>query len=251
MTLDRKVVVLTGGSRGIGRACVLHAVAAGACVVFCSRSDGPESRETEAAAARLGGTGTALGIAADVSREADVIRLFHAARRRFGAVHCAVNNAAVIHDQLLVSATTEDWDAVIETNLTGGFLVAREAIRAFRVQRTGGRIVAIGTLSQGGASGNASYAVSKGGLEGLTRDISRQYAHAGIVSNMVIPGYVVTALSSGMSESSQRAVIDGCPMRRAGSPDEIASVVVYLLSDAAGVDGQTIFVSGGLREVLL
>jgi 3-oxoacyl-[acyl-carrier protein] reductase len=252
MTLAGKVVVITGGSRGIGRACVLHAVNAGAHVLFCSRSDGPESRAVEAAAAEVGGTGAASGIAADVSSEADALRLFETARRQFGAVHGVVNNAAVIRDQLLVSASTEDWDAVIEPNLTGSFLVTREAIRTFLAQRSPGRIVAIGTLSQRGVSGNASYAVSKGGLEGLTREITRRYARAGITSSMVVPGYVETALSAGMSDASKRALIDGCPMRRPGSPDEIAAVVTHLLSDAAaGIDGQTIFVTGGLREVPL
>jgi 3-oxoacyl-[acyl-carrier protein] reductase len=252
VSLAGKVVVVTGGSRGIGRACVLHAVGAGARVVFCSRSDGPESREVEAAAAEAGGSGAALGVAADVSNEQDVTRLFDTARRHFGAVHGTVNNAAVIRDQLLVSATTADWDAVIEANLTGGFLVAREAIRLLLGQGTGGHLVAIGTLSQRGVSGNASYAVSKGGLEGLTREIARQYAHVGIVSSMVVPGYVETALSAGMSESSKRALVDGCPMRRPGSPGEIASVVTWLLSDAAtGLDGEVLFVSGGLREVPL
>jgi 3-oxoacyl-[acyl-carrier protein] reductase len=247
-----KVIIVTGGSRGIGRACVLRAVALGAKVVFCSRRDGPESRDIEAAAEALGGRGAAQGVRADVSVEADVVRLFEIAAREYGAVGGVVSNAAVIHDQLLVSATTEDWDHVIAANLTGGFLVAREAIRAFLVQRTAGRIIAIGTLSQRGVSGNASYAVSKGGIEGLTREICRRYHHAGITSTMVIPGYVETNLSAGMTESSKRALIEGCPMRRPGSPEEIATVVTHLLSDAAaGLDGQTIFVSGGLREVPL
>jgi NAD(P)-dependent dehydrogenase (short-subunit alcohol dehydrogenase family) len=187
-----------------------------------------------------------------VSDEADVVRLFETARRRFGAVHGAVSNAAIVRDQLLVSATTEDWDAVIGANLTGGFLVMREAVRSFLAQGGGGRIVTIGSLSQHGVAGNASYAVSKGGLQGLVREISSRYAHLAITSSVVIPGYVETALSADMTAWSRQALIDGCPMRRPGSPEEIASVVTYLLSDAAaGLDGQTIFVSGGLREVPL
>jgi 3-oxoacyl-[acyl-carrier protein] reductase len=250
MTLSNRVLVVTGGSRGIGRACVLRAAALGAQVVFCSRSNGPETREVEAAAAASGGAGAALGVAGDVSDEVDVMRLFETARRRFGIVHGVVSNAATVSDQLLVSATTDEWDEVIETNLTGGFLVVREAVRTFLDQGGGGRIVAIGSLSQHGVSGNASYAVSKGGLEGLGREISQRYAHLGIAFNIVVPGYVETTLTSGMSDSSKLALIDGCPMRRAGSADEIASVVTYLLSDAAeGLDAQMIYASGGLREV--
>ena len=242
---------MTGGTRGIGRACVLDAVSQGARVAFCSRHDGPERLEVEAAAAALGGADAAVGLIADVSDEASVLRLIVSVRERWGEVHGVVNNAAISREQLLVTATTGDWDAVIDTNLTGSFLVAREAIRLFLAQGRGGRIVTIGTLSQFGVTGNASYSVSKGGLAGLTRVIARQYAHEGIHSMMVIPGYIETALSERMSESAKRALIDGCPMRRAGSPDEIASVVTFLLADATGVNGATIFASGGLRTVPL
>jgi 3-oxoacyl-[acyl-carrier protein] reductase len=248
VTLEGKAIVVTGGSRGIGRACVLEAIALGARVLFCSRSDGDESREVEATAATLGGS-DAHGVQVDVADEVHVARLFETARQRFGSVHGVVTSAAIIHDQLLASATTEDWDAVMETNLTGGFLLAREALRTFIAQGTGGAIVTIGTLSQRGVSGNASYATSKGGLEGLTMEIARQYASRGIVANMVIPGYVETAMSAAMSETSRRALIDGCPMRRAGSPSEIASTVMHLLMGR--ITGQTIFASGGLREVPL
>jgi 3-oxoacyl-[acyl-carrier protein] reductase len=250
VTLAGKGIVVTGGSRGIGRACVLQAVARGARVVFCSRQDGPDSRQVEAAAAAQGGVNAALGIAADVSDERSVARLFHVARQQFGAVHGVVNNAAISREQLLVSMTTENWDAVVDTNLTGGFLVAREAIRHFLEQGRGGRIVAIGTLSQFGVAGNASYVVSKGGLAGLTRRIARQYAQVGIVSTMVVPGYVETALSASLTHEDRRTLIDGCPMRRSGSPEEIASVVAFLLADtAAGLNGQALFATGGLREV--
>jgi 3-oxoacyl-[acyl-carrier protein] reductase len=250
VNLAGKVIVVTGGSRGIGRACVLHAAARGARVVFCSRQNGTDSREVEAAAAAQGGANAAVGIAADVSDEGSVVELFDVAREQYGAVHGVVNNAAVSRAQLLVSNTTEDWDAVIDTNLSGGFLVARTAMRHFLAQGRGGRIVSIGTLSQYGISGNASYAVSKGGLAGLTRRLTRDYAHTNVVATMVIPGYVETALSASMTDEDRRTLIDGCPLRRSGSPEEIASVVTFLLADTAvGLSGQTIFATGGLREV--
>ncbi|MGD2069033.1 MAG: SDR family oxidoreductase [Gemmatimonadota bacterium] len=249
MNLAGKVILVTGGSRGIGRACVLDAVARGARVVFCSRHDGPERRQTEATAAAVGGADAAIGLTTDVSDETSVTRLFEEARQRFGPLHGVVNNAAVSRESLLVSTTTEDWDAVIAVNLTGGFLVAREALRTFLEEGRGGRIVSIGTVSLFGISGNASYATGKGGLAGLTRQINRQHAGDGIVAAMVIPGYVETTLSAGISESARQSLIDGCPMRRPGSPEETASVVSFLLSDAsAGIETRTLFASGGLRE---
>jgi 3-oxoacyl-[acyl-carrier protein] reductase len=254
MMLAGKVIVVTGGSRGIGRACVLRAAMLGARVVFCSRSNGVESRAIEAESAEENGgtSGSALAIAADVTDERDVMRVFETARRRFGMVHGVVNNAASVHDQLLVSSTTDEWNGVIEANLTGGFLVVREALRTFIDQGSGGSIVAIGSLSQHGVAGNGSYAASKGGLDGLVREVSRRYAHLGIAFNVVVPGYVETKLTSAMSDSSKRALIDGCPMRRAGTADEVASVVAHLLSDAAeGLDAQTVYASGGLREAPL
>jgi NAD(P)-dependent dehydrogenase (short-subunit alcohol dehydrogenase family) len=189
-------------------------------------------------------------MAAEVTEEDSVTRLFETALKQYGAVHGVVNNAAVSRAQLLVSTTTEDWDAVIDANLSGGFLVARTAIRHFLAQGRGGRIVSIGTLSQHGISGNASYAVSKGAIAGLTRRITRDYAHANIVATMVIPGYVETALSASVSAEDRRKLIDGCPMRRAGSPEEIAAVVTFLLAESTvGLGGGTIFATGGLREV--
>jgi 3-oxoacyl-[acyl-carrier protein] reductase len=250
MKLAGRVVLVTGGSRGIGRACVLEAVARGARVVFCSREDGPESRAVESEAAATAGPGVALGLAADVSDETGVGRLFARAAERFGPVDGVVNNAAISLERLLVSTPTEDWEAVVATNLTGAFLVARQAVRAFLSSGRGGRIVAVGTLSQYGVSGNASYAASKGGLLGLTRRLAREYGRRGIAATMVVPGYVETALSAGMSASARRTLVDGCPLGRPGSGEEIAYVVASLLSaEAEGLNGHTILATGGLREV--
>ena len=250
VSLANRVIVVTGGSRGIGRACVLAAVDEGARVVFCSRQNGADSRAVEAEAAARGGPGAALGLSADVADEASVVNLIDVARTRYGAVHGVVNNAAISREQLLVSMSTADWDAVVEVNLSGGFLVAREATRAFLDQGQGGRIISIGTLSQYGVVGNANYATSKGGLLGLTRELAREYGPFGVTSNLVVPGYVQTALSANMSDEAQQSLVTGCPMQRAGTPEEIAAVVVFLLSPAAsGLNGAEIRVAGGLATV--
>jgi 3-oxoacyl-[acyl-carrier protein] reductase len=252
MNLAGQVVIVTGGSRGIGRSCVLGAAALGARVVFCARHDGAALRAVEAQAEVHGGQGAVVGVAADVTRENDVANLFGVARRQFGAVTSVVSNAAASRESLLVTMETPLWDEVMATNLTGSFFVARHAIRAFLEQRSGGQIVLTGTLSQNGVAGNAAYAASKGGLLGLARAIARDYGRRGIRANMLVPGYVETALSSTLSSHQRRSLVDGCPLRRPGTPDEIAAVAMFLLSDTAhGVNGQAVFATGGMLETPL
>jgi 3-oxoacyl-[acyl-carrier protein] reductase len=248
--LTNQVIVITGGSRGIGRACVLAAVEAGARVVFCSRQNGHDSRAVEAEAADRGGAGAAVGVAAEVADEAGVANLFAVARERYGEVHGVVHNAAISREQLLLAMPTTAWEAVVDTNLGGAFLVAREATRLFLAQGRGGRFVAIGTLSQYGVVGNASYAASKGGVAGLTRTVAQQYGPFGVTANLVVPGYVETALSAGMSDAARRALVAVCPMQRSGTPEEIAAVVIFLLSAAAsGLNGAEIRATGGLMAI--
>jgi len=196
--------------------------------------------------------GCVWGVTADISRERDVRRLFDAAIDRFGEIHAVVHNAAISRDSLLVTMDTEDFDAVLSTNLTGSFLVARQALRVFLGQERGGRIVFIGTLSQNGAPGNAAYATSKGGMAGLMQLISSRYSGRSIRSNLIVTGYVETALSASLSEGARRSLIDACPLRRSASSEEIASVATFLLSDGAqGIDGQAVYATGGLLEVPL
>jgi NAD(P)-dependent dehydrogenase (short-subunit alcohol dehydrogenase family) len=252
MNLGRQVVIVTGGSRGIGRSCVLGAAALGARVVFCSRHDGAEQRAVEAEAAARGAPGAVVGVAADVTREDDVAGLFAAARRQFGPVTSVVCNAATSRESLLVTMETGSWDEVMATNLTGSFLMTRHAIRTFLEQRSGGQLVLTGTLSQNGVAGNGAYAASKGGLLGLTRVIARDYGRRGIRANMVVPGYVETTLSSTLSGLQRRSLVEGCPLRRPGTPDEIAAVAMFLLSDRAhGLNGRALFATGGMLETPL
>jgi len=209
-------------------------------------------RAVQEEAETCGEPGCAWGTTADISREQDVRRLFEAARERFGKLSGVVHNAAISREALLVATTNEDLDAVLATNLTGSFLVAREALRVFLEQGDGGPIVFIGTLSQNGAPGNASYAASKGGVAGLMRLIARLHGGQSIRSNLIVTGYVETDLSASLSESARRALVEGCPMRRPGSADEIAALAAFLLSDGAqGIQGQAVHATGGLLEVPL
>jgi 3-oxoacyl-[acyl-carrier protein] reductase len=252
VSVEGKVVVVTGGSRGIGRAIVLGAVERGARVVFCARHIGEESERVQEEAKAIGGPGRVIAVRADVSREDDVEALFAAALGAFGRVDVAINNAAILRANVLVSLPCEDWDIVMATNLTGAFLVARRALRAFLARDGGGRIVSLGTLAQNGARANSCYAASKGGLVGLTRAIARQYGDRGVSANLVVTGYVETALSAGLPESARQTILDTCPARRVGLAEEIASVALFLASDrAAGFNGQAVLTSGGLIDVLL
>jgi len=252
MNLAGQVIIVTGGSRGIGRSCVLGAAALGARVVFCSRRGGAEQRAVEAEAAARGSAGTVVGVAVDVTREDDVANLFAVAQRQFGPVTSVVSNAATSRESLLVTMETASWDAVMATNLTGSFLMARHAIRGFLEQGAGGRLVLTGTLSQNGVAGNSAYAASKGGVLGLTRAIARDYGPRGVRANMVVPGYVDTALSSTLSDHQRRSLVDGCALHRPGTPDEIAAVALFLLSDdARGLNGRAVFATGGMLETPL
>ena len=250
--LHDKVLVVTGGSRGIGRGIVLAAARRGARVAFCARSEGAGLAAVRDEAAAIAGEDRVLAVAADVTREADVEALFDATLDRFGRVDVAVNNAAINRDDLLVRLSVEAWDEVIATNLTGPFLVARRAINEFLAEGEGGRIVSIGSLSQNGATSQASYAASKGGLVGLTRTIAKEYGRRGIYANLVIAGFVQTEISDRMPDFAKQFLVDACPLRRMASADEIASVVLFLASDRASfINGEAIHASGGLVDIPL
>jgi 3-oxoacyl-[acyl-carrier protein] reductase len=245
--LDEKVVLVTGGTRGIGRAVVEGALARGARVALCARTIGTEA---EAIVARA--SGRAIAVATDVAREADVEALFDATIDAFGKVDAAICCAGVNRDDLLVRLPTEVFDEVIAVNLTGVFLVARRAIAEFLAQGEGGRIVSIGSLSQGGATSQASYAASKGGLSGLTRTIAKEYGRRGIAANMVVAGFVETELSSRIPDFARRYLVDSCPLRRAASAEEVAAAALFLASPRASfLNGEAIHATGGLVDIPL
>jgi NAD(P)-dependent dehydrogenase (short-subunit alcohol dehydrogenase family) len=250
--LDGRVVIVTGGTRGIGRAIVLEAAARGARVAMCARQLGDEARSTCEEVERVHGKGRVRALAADVANEAEVDALFDATLDSFGRIDAVVNNAGINRDDLLVRTTAEAFDDVIATNLTGAFLIARRAVYEFLAQGEGGRIVSISSLSQRGATSQAAYAASKGGLGGLTRTLAKEYGARGIVSNIVAVGLVDTELSKKIPPEMRRMLVDTSPLRRAGSVREIAEVVLYLCSARAGfINGETLHATGGLTDVPL
>jgi 3-oxoacyl-[acyl-carrier protein] reductase len=246
--LAGRAVVVTGGTRGIGRALVLGAVEQGARVAFCARRAGEAARALVDEVERRGGR--AIGVTADVSSEADVEMLFESARGAFGRVDAVVSSAAVSHDALLVSMGTEQWNETLAVNLTGAFLVARVASRDFLRRGGGGRIVMIGSLAQEGAPSNACYAASKGGLVGLSRWIATELGPARIAVNLVVAGYVETSLTARLPAAMREALIASCPHRRAATAEEVACVALFLASPRAeGLTGQIVHASGGLFAV--
>lgn len=234
MSLAGKVVLVTGGSRGIGRAIVDGALARGARVATCSRTP-----------VDIDGV---LSVRADVAVEADVEGFVDQALDRFGAIDAVIHNAGINRDELLVHATAETFDRVLAVNLTGAFLLARRAIQEF-LAGDGGRIVFVGSLSDRGMTSQSAYAASKGGLRGLARTITKEYGHRAIAANVVVPGLIDTAMTAELPDRFRQLGL-AAPLRRAGRPEEVASVVLYLASTRAGfVNGETLYASGGITEL--
>lgn len=247
--LTDQVILVTGGSRGIGREIVLGVAQRGAQVVFCARQIGGAAFAVQQEAERYTGAGRVLAVRADVSQEEDVAHLFDEAIRRFGRVDVVVNNAGISRAYLLMSLPTSEWDAVLATNLTGAFLVSRQAIKTFLAQGEGGQIISIGSITQHGAASNASYAASKGGLRGLTQAIACEYGGQGVRANLIVGGFATTDLLDGVPDDYMNLLRASCPQKREALPQEIASVVVHLAANQGlPMNGASLYISGGINE---
>lgn len=242
-----KGLVVTGGTRGIGRAIVLGAVADGARVAFCGRSESASvGAEVEAAARAVGGQ--ARFVPADVAVEADIERLFDVAVEWLGEVHVVVNNAGVTRDSLLVQTTLEDWRHVLDVNLRGPFLTCRRAVDEMLPQ--GGRIVNVASFTANGLAGAVSYAASKSALLSLTRSVAKEYGRCRIFCNAVVPGFVETDMTTGYPLAAREALAQLSPYGRFGLAEEVAETVLFLASDEASfVTGDAVYVAGAVRDV--
>jgi 3-oxoacyl-[acyl-carrier protein] reductase len=242
---DAGVAFVTGGSKGIGRACVLAFAAAGNRVAFCYATDHDGAKDTQAAVEAAGGS--ALAIHADVADPASVDAAFSEIEGAFGPPTVLVNNAGVTRDGLLMRMSDENWNDVIATNLTGAFHTIRRATPKMMKARYG-RIVNVSSVSgQTGQAGQANYSAAKAGLVGLTRATARELASRGITCNVVAPGPIVTAMTDGLPEEWHAAVEATVPLGRLGTAEEVAAVVAFLCSPAAAyVTGAIVPVDGGL-----
>lgn len=243
--LAGKTALVTGSSRGIGRAIALELANRGARVIVNYRTGAEAAERVCAAIAATGGQ--ARAIAADVSQSADVERLFAEATAAFGAIEILVNNAGIARDNLLLRMSDDDWDAVLDTNLRAAFLCTRAALRGMLRARWG-RVVNIASVIALGANpGQANYAAGKAGMVALTRTVAREVGSRGITVNAVLPGYIETDMTSDLSEAARQHLTDRIALERLGRPEDIAQAVAYLCSPAGSyITGLSLVVDGGL-----
>jgi 3-oxoacyl-[acyl-carrier protein] reductase len=234
--LDGKLALVTGGSRGIGRAIAVELAGAGASVVVGYRSG---AEEAEAVASEVGGR----AVQADVSVAAEAARLVEEA----GDLDILVNNAGLTRDGLLARMSDEDWDAVLDTNLGGVFHTCRAAARGMMRRRAGSIVNLTSVVGIHGNPGQTNYAASKAGIIGFTKSLARELASRGVRANAVAPGYIQTALTEVLPDEVQQAILANTPLARLGTPEDVAGAVRFLCSDEASfVTGEVLLVDGGL-----
>ncbi|MGZ2744175.1 3-oxoacyl-ACP reductase FabG [Burkholderia stagnalis] len=243
-TLDKQVAIVTGASRGIGRAIALELARQGATVIGTATSEsGAAGISAAFAEAGVAGRGAVLNVNDAQAAEA----LIDATVKEFGVLHVLVNNAGITQDQLAMRMKDDDWDAVIDTNLKSVFRLSRAVLRPMMKAR-GGRIINItSVVGSAGNPGQANYAAAKAGVAGMTRALAREIGSRGITVNCVAPGFIDTDMTKTLPEEQQVALKTQIPLGRLGSPEDIAHAVAFLASPQAGyITGTTLHVNGGM-----
>jgi 3-oxoacyl-[acyl-carrier protein] reductase len=238
-----KVAIVTGASRGIGRAIAESLAARGAHVIAAARGD--NAGATVEFIRQSGGR--AEGVSLELADASSIRAMIDGTLERHGRIDILVNNAGIARDQLMLRMKREDWDQVIETNLTAAFSCVQAALKPMIKQRSG-RIISISSVvGQMGNAGQANYAASKAGLIGFTKAVAREVASRGITVNAVTPGLIETDMTKAITEKAQADWSASIPLGRLGTPQEVAAAVCFLASDeAAYITGQVLAVNGGM-----
>lgn len=245
MQLTGKTAIVTGGSRGIGRAIAEQLAQAGAnvAIIYAGRTEAAE--ETLRLVQAAGSKGKI--IQCDVSQEAAVAAMVKEVKDDFGSVDILVNNAGITRDTLLMRMKTEDWQAVLDTNLTGAFYCTRNAVKWMMKQRSGAIVNITSIVGQIGNAGQANYAAAKAGMIGFTKAVAKEFAARRIRVNAVAPGFIETDMTAVLSEDAKKGILASIPLGYMAWPEEVAKAVVFLASDEAQyITGQVLNVDGGM-----
>lgn len=242
--LTGRTAIVTGSAQGLGLATarLLHAAGAAVVINYFPDEGGVQARQAAVALSELGDR--AIAVAADVRVDDDCKRIVDDAVKQFGGLDIVVNNAGILRDRTMKKMSMDDWQAVIDTNLTGVFRMCKASVE---VMRDGGRIVNLASISAVlGFFGQSNYAAAKAGVIGLTKVLSRELARRNVTVNAVAPGVVLTDMGKSIPESAREQMLGQIPLGRFGEPEDIASAILFLCSPMAGyVTGQTLHVNGG------
>ena len=243
-TLSGKVALVTGASRGIGRGIAAAIAAEGAEVVVTART---EEALRDTVEEIRGAGGRVRGVALDVADDASVADVVPGLVEAYGTIPLLVNNAGITRDNLLLRMKKEDWDRVLDTNLTGIYRMVREIVPSMVKSRFGRIVNVTSVVARSGNPGQANYCASKAGIEGMTRSLARELASRNITVNCVAPGFIDTDMTRSLGEDARKKLSDQVPLRRLGTPADVAGAVVFLLGGGASyVTGVTLDVNGGM-----
>ena len=245
MSLTGKTAIVTGGSRGIGKAVCLELARRGCNIVLSFAGNTAAADQTVAECQALGVQ--ALAVQGNVA-DADAVKaLFYAALKQFGAIDILVNNAGITRDNLLMLLKEEDFDAVVDTNLKGTFLCMKAAVRPMMKQRHGRIISLSSVVGLRGNAGQVNYAASEAGVIGMAKSLAKELAGRNITVNAVAPGFIDTDMTAVLPDKAKEAILASIPMARLGAAEDVANAVAFLASDEAGyITGQVLAVDGGM-----
>jgi 3-oxoacyl-[acyl-carrier protein] reductase len=242
--MHNRVAFVTGASRGIGKACALALADGGARVALAARH---KEKLDEVAAQIRSRSGEAYVVELDLASDDSIKNAFAVTAKEFGRIDILVNNAGITRDNLALRMRKDDWNAVLETNLTGSFRAIQQVLQGMMRERWGRIINITSIVGQAGNAGQANYAASKAGLIGLTKSMAQEMASRQITVNAVSPGFIETDMTSGLSGEIKAKVLEAIPLRRLGKAEDVAAAVRFLASEEAGfITGHVLAVNGGM-----